>query len=137
MSTRRKRERLPSLSLESVLNSTSDDSTVNLSALLKLQTALASTDLNDLVKSGGIPEDLILLWIVSRIGFLNTTLLLKCITEVPKAMLTHRREYILEEVNKLTNNSVDGAGSYIDLMLLYCPNSCQSKYLNPKKQRYT
>ena len=45
-------------------------------------------------------------------------LLKKCITRVPKAMLTHRRKYILEEFNKLTNNSLNNAGMYIDLMLL-------------------
>lgn len=136
-SSKRKRERIPSLSLENVLCSVSDGNAVNLSTLLKLQTTLASTDLGDVVKSDGIPEDLVILWTVSKIGFLNTVLLKKCISQVPKAMLTHRRSCILEEFNRLTNNSLDNAEKYIDFMLSYCPNTIsQSNDLNPTMQRY-
>ena len=116
--SKRKRERIPSLSLDKMLHSVNDDNTVDSSTRIKLQTALANTDLREVLKNDGIPEDLVLLWTVSKIGFFYTVLLKKCITRVPKAMLTHRRKYILEEFNKLTNNSLNNAGMYIDLMLL-------------------
>lgn len=106
------------------------------SILIKLHTALVSTDLREVVKNDGIPEDVVLLWAVSKIGFLNTVLLKKCITQVPKAMLTHRRKYILEEFNRLTNNTLDNAETYIELMLSYCPNViCQKDNLEPTMQR--
>ena len=134
--SKRKRERIPSLSLDKVLDSAKDNSAVDSSTLIKFHTALASTDLREVVKNDGIPEDLVLLWAVSKIGFLNTVLLRKCITRVPKAMLTHRRKYILEEFNRLTNNSLDNAEMYIDLMLSYCPNAiCQKNDLEPTMQR--
>ena len=137
-SSKRKRERIPSLNLENVLYSTNDDDgAVNLSTLLKLHTTLASTDLRDVMNGNVIPEDLVLLWTVSRIGFLNTVLLMNCISQVPQAMLTHRRKCILEEFNRLTNNSLDNAETYIDFMLSYCPNAIsQNNDLNPTMKRY-
>ena len=70
-SSKRKWERIPSLNLENVLHSMNDDG-VNLRTLVELQTTLANTDLRDVVKRDVIPEDLVLLWTVSKIGFLNT-----------------------------------------------------------------
>ena len=67
--SKRKRERIPSLSLDKVLHSVNDDNTVDSSTLIKLQTALANTDLREVLKDDGISEDLVLLWTVSKIGF--------------------------------------------------------------------
>ena len=134
LKNKRKRERIPSLNLDQVLHSVKDDNAVDFSTL---QTALASTDLRELVKHNEISEDLVLLWIVSKIGFLNTVQLKKCIAQVRKAMLTHRTKCILEEFNTLTNNSIDDAELYINLLLSHCPIAiCKNDDLEPIMQRY-
>ena len=101
-SSKRKRERTPSLSLENMLHSMTNDG-VNLRMLLELQTTLANTDLKDVVKREVIPEDLVLLWTVSKIGFLNTMLLRNCIMQVPKAY-DHPQEKVyptrIQQANK-------------------------------------
>lgn len=96
---------------------------------------MASADLRNLVKCHRFSEELILLWTVSKIGFLNTMILLNCIAQVPEAMLTHRRKYILEEVQRLVDSTLASPETYIDLMLSHCPNACQYNLIIAK-QRY-
>ena len=135
---RKKRQRISSLNLESVmLNSNSDGSSsdTELNTLLGLQTTLASTDLRTFVERHKFSEEFVLLWIVSRIGFLNAKTLLKCTARVPDALLTHRRKFILEEVQGLVDATLDSSEAYIDLMLSFCPNACQYNS-TVAKQRY-
>jgi len=137
MSTsRRKRQRIPSLSLKSVLKSNKDGSCdANCNTLLELQTALASTDIRNMVKCHRFSEELVLLWTVSKIGFLNTVLLLNCIAKVLEAMLTHRKKFILEEVQRVLDSRLDSPETYIDLMVSYCSSTCQNNLIRIN-QRY-
>ena len=135
-SRKRKRGKVQSLDLEDVLGS-ADDSTGGLNVIGKLQATLASTNIRDLTCCDGITEDLVLLLTVSKIGFSNSVLLMNCIGQVPKAMLIHRRKYIVEMFNSLTNNSVNDAEVYVDLILSTCRTEiCQNSALDPPVQRY-
>jgi len=116
----KKRQRTVSLNLDDVLTA-SDNFSLNVNDLLQYQRALAEVDLTELI-TYDLSEDLVLLCIAAKIGFLNAVLLRDCINQVPRAMLAHRKKYIMEEFNKLSKKHVQNIELYIDLMMSCCLN---------------
>ena len=117
----KKRRRTVSLNLENLLASSEDKSVTGGSDDLKQhQRALAELDLKELTDN--LDEETVLLCVVTKIGFLNATLLKNCINQVPEAMLIHRKKYIAAEFNRLSTKSIENVEVYIDLMMSCCPN---------------
>ena len=111
-----KRRRTVSLNLENLLTSSENDSVIGKSDLMQYQKALAELDLKELL-ANDLDEEMILLCVVAKIGFLNAVLLKNCINQVPGAMLTHRRKYIITEFNRLSTKRIEKVEEYIDLMM--------------------
>ena len=130
----KKRRRTVSLNLENLLTSSENDSVIGKSDLMQYQKALAELDLKELL-ANDLDEEMILLCVVAKIGFLNAVLLKNCINQVPGAMLTHRRKYIITEFNRLSTKRIEKVEEYIDLMMSCCPNIV-SETSKPKMQRY-
>jgi len=125
--SKRKRTKTASLNLEDVLASSRVNEKQTLGYLNKLQEQLAEVDLINIMSKNAVSEDMMMLWLASKIGFSNASFLQQCVKKVPRALLTHRRKYILDEFKKLSGSTLSDADVYIDLM-----QSCSSNVKKPR-----
>jgi len=125
--SKRKRSKATSLTLEDVMTSSVADEVQTLENLNKLQGQIAEVDVVGVMSRNTVPDEMVMLWLVAKIGFSNAVLLQECINKVPKAMAMHRRKYILEEFIRCSSNTLPNAEVYINLML-----SC-GPYVNKHK----
>ena len=131
----KKRRRIVSLNLNDLLASSEDVSvTGKVDELKQHYRAIVAFDIQELMANGA-DEDMVLLCVVAKIGFVNAVLLKNCINQVPKALLTHRKKYIVSEFSKLSTKPIENVEAYIDLMTSWCPNAiCETPKHN--MQRY-